>query len=317
MEPRVDESRVESASPNAVGTLSVYPLRDCTFRLSRAMTTAPYAISPDARLERLPYEVYALRGALDARAQAALARDIGASASGGRSRSSGSVDWLERARANNHPTIIAAYGGGGGERSVRCVRACGLTRCVGACGREVGALVEEPREALTLARDVAREISRRAGRDGGGGMVDGLFDGDEPYEPSHFWALVYGGVSGQSKMSTHLDRPVGWTLSVSVGRAARMTIGRAPEAGEQYDKLGKDRAIDGQREVEVEIRSGDCLLFRGDRVFHSVDGLGAERGAPLEWAQALTQDSAVDGYVPGRMALLFREERETQGKLIR
>jgi len=261
--------------------------------------------------------VYALRGALDARTQAALARDIGASASGGRSRSSGSVDWLERARANNHPTIIAAYGGGGGERSVRCVRACGLTRCVGACGREVGALVEEPREALALARDVAREISRRAGRDGGGGMVDGLFDRDEPYEPSHFWALVYGGVSGQSKMSTHLDRPVGWTLSVSVGRAARMTIGRAPEAGEQYDKLGKDRAIDGQREVEVEIRSGDCLLFRGDRVFHSVDGLGAEHGAPLEWTQALTQDSAVDGYVPGRMALLFREERETQGKLIR
>lgn len=277
-----------------------------------------YAISPDARLERLEYEVYALRGALSSRAQTELARDIGASASGGRSQSSGSVDWLERARANNHPTIIAAYGGGGGERSVRCVRACGLTRCVGACGREVGALVEEPCEALSLARDVAREISRRNGRDG---AVGGLFDGDEPYEASHFWALVYGLASGestgQSKMSTHLDRPVGWTLSVSVGYSARMTLGRAPLAGEMYDKIGKDRAIDGQREVEVEIRSGDCLLFRGDRVFHSVDGLSDAGAAPKTWVQALTNDSAVDGYVPGRMALLFREERETQGKPVR
>ena len=279
------------------------------------MTTA-YAISPDARLERLPYDVYALRGALDARTQTALARDVGACASGG----AGSVAWLSRAKASNHPTIIAAYGGsnGGTERPVRCQRACGLKRCVGACGREVGALVEEPCEALSLARDVAREISRRNGRDG---AVGGLFDGDEPYEASHFWALVYGLASGestgQSKMSTHLDRPVGWTLSVSVGYSARMTLGRAPLAGEMYDKIGKDRAIDGQREVEVEIRSGDCLLFRGDRVFHSVDGLSDAGAAPKTWVQALTNDSAVDGYVPGRMALLFREERETQGKPVR
>jgi len=69
--------------------------------------------------------------------------------------------------------------------------------------------------------------------------------------------------------------------------------------------------------VEVVVNDGDVLFFRGDRVFHSVDGLVAEPPERRDWARNLLPEGAEmgdDGYAPGRLALLFREERETQGK---
>jgi hypothetical protein len=77
----------------------------------------------------------------------------------------------------------------------------------------------------------------------------------------------------------------------------------------------------GENAVAVVINEGDAVLFRGDRVFHSVDGFsttGDDEIMDDSWADALLQGQHVPvGYCMGRLALLFREEREVQNKVVR
>ncbi len=277
------------------------------------------AVDARATLERLPHECYVLREALDASARERMAEIVGEAAS------NASVRWTTRAAANDHPTIIASRARGR-ERAMACVRACGLRRCSGACGGDVGAMTEDPKELFALARACA---TRAAALDDDDGVLRSTFgDGarDDPFEASHFWALVYGEREDgderrrREKMGAHLDRPVGWVVAVTLGRGARMTIGKPPEKGEQYGEFASHRALGGQSAetaAEVVVNDGDVLFFRGDRVFHSVDGLVAEPPERRDWARNLLPEGAEmgdDGYSPGRLALLFREERETQGK---
>ena len=62
-----------------------------------------------ARLERLPFECYVLRGALDARARARATESI--------ARYASRAAWA-RAAANDHPTIVASHARGQRERAM-------------------------------------------------------------------------------------------------------------------------------------------------------------------------------------------------------
>ena len=109
------------------------------------------AVDARATLERLPHECYVLREALDASARERTAEIVGEAAS------NASVRWTTRAAANDHPTIIASRARGR-ERAMACVRACGLRRCSGACGGDVGAMTEDPKELFALARACATRV---------------------------------------------------------------------------------------------------------------------------------------------------------------
>ena len=147
------------------------------------------------------------------------------------------------------------------------------------------------------------------------------------------------------KMQSHLDRPVGWTLSVSVGRPVRFNLGRPPPENGMYANYAAHRAAEGQTGpgVDVVVESGDALLFRGHAVFHAVDGFadvnededdgGEGRGGggggggyggetssvdtssfappPSDWAkrlQSAAKGQTAGGWRPARLALLFRDE---------
>ena len=128
------------------------------------------------------------------------------------------------------------------------------------------------------------------------------------------------------RMSSHLDRPVGWTLSLSIGRPVRFNLGRRPVKGDQYADYNEAAAAEGQDGdgVDVVVESGDALLFRGHAVVHAVDGFAdvpgdgdagdaRERvsGPPSDWSAALTsraKATASNGWSPARLALLFRDE---------
>ena len=70
--------------------------------------------------------------------------------------------------------------------------------------------------------------------------------------------------------------------------------------------------------MDIVINDGDAILFRGDRVFHSCDGFVGFEPASDESLRALMHGQETpQGYEPGRLALLFREERETQDKKVR
>ena len=132
-------------------------------------------------------------------------------------------------------------------------------------------------------------------------------------------ALVYGKGSSErcgGQMQSHLDRPVGWTLSVSVGATARFTIGCPPEPGSMYDSYARHLPLPGQEPpgVQIEIHGGDALLFRGHRVFHSVDGM-ADNGSghsPESWSDGVLSGQAVQEHCcpwsPARLAVLFRDQ---------
>lgn len=267
-------------------------------------------IDPGATLETLPFDVYVLRGALSSEDRRRVASTVG--------KVSAEFAWMDRASASEHPTIIASRARGVNERPMSCVRACGLRRCHGHCGREVGALTEDPPLCFELASAVVEATARLAG----GALEEMFVKSGEPYEASHFWALVYGqGDGGKSRMAPHLDRPVGWTLSVSVGASVSFSIGREPQQGDMYESYAKHKAFPGQggeNALDIVINDGDAILFRGDRVFHSCDGFVGSEPASDESLRALTRDQEMpEGYEPGRLALLFREERETQDKEVR
>ena len=139
-------------------------------------------------------------------------------------------------------------------------------------------------------------------------------------------------------MQSHLDRPIGWTLSLSVGRAVTFNLGRHPTPGSMYaSSTNYANAAPGQggAGVDVILRSGDAALFRGHAVFHAVDGFadeepGTTRGAvggggdwggisssaPEGWASRLLAPSRAtpsrDGWEPARLALLFRDEEDAR-----
>ena len=200
--------------------------------------------------------------------------------------------------------------------------------------------------------DDAKAPSRDGDADGDG---DGDGDGDDAVpgderRPMGSSALSFGGASTSDadrraaatgvrsgRMSSHLDRPVGWTLSLSIGRPVRFNLGRRPVKGEQYADYNEAAAAEGQDGdgVDVVVESGDALLFRGHAVFHAVDGFAdvpgdgdagdgdagdagnagdaGERvsGPPSDWSAALTsraKATASNGWSPARLALLFRDE---------
>lgn len=388
----------------------------------------PIPVSPGSKTECLPWECYVLRAALDADAQLEVLDRVGKLAAGAFST------WPTRASSQDHPMIITSHTANA-TRSRECRRACGLAKCMGHCGRHVGALVERPEEMYGLANDVAAKIARdlgetgfgmdffSSGRDESADDGDVLDDGDtnvlqtkyshreragsdvtrrtRPFAATHFWGLVYGGrgagkdrpgkgpeeaaagddaeqrtravnsdaansegkpssvfdnvtfggaslsgrdASGAShdashdtsnggRMASHLDRPVGWTLSVSVGKPVAFVLGRppAPDAA-MYGDFAAEKADASPEQkppgVVVVVRSGDALLFRGHAVFHAVDGfaedegedaLAAERGfgggkkrtLPEAWRERLLAPARAApsaGWRPERLALLFRHE---------
>ena len=138
-------------------------------------------------------------------------------------------------------------------------------------------------------------------------------------------------------MQSHLDRPIGWTLSLSVGRAVTFNLGRRPTPGSMYaSSTNHANAAPGQggAGVDVILRSGDAALFRGHAVFHAVDrfadeeptrvdadggggdGGGISSSAPEGWASRLLAPSRAtpsrDGWEPARLALLFRDEEDAR-----
>ena len=390
----------------------------------RTIMPPPIPVSPGSKTECLPWECYVLRAALDADAQLEVLDRVGKLAGGGFST------WPTRASSQDHPMIITSHTANA-TRSRECRRACGLAKCMGHCGRHVGALVERPEEMYGLANDVAAKIARdlgetgfgmdffSSGRDGPADDGAALDDGDtndgehagsdvtrrtRPFAATHFWGLVYGGrvagkdrpgkgpeeaaagenavlptraanadavnsdvfnnvtfggasLSGNStrrdgrdasgashdashdtpnggRMASHLDRPVGWTLSVSVGKPVAFVLGRppAPDAA-MYGDFAAEKADASPEQkppgVVVVVRSGDALLFRGHAVFHAVDGfaedegedaLAAEEGGsgggkkrilPEAWRERLlapARAAPCAGWRPERLALLFRHE---------
>ena len=96
--------------------------------------------------------------------------------------------------------------------------------------------------------------------------------------PSPSASAAATALSNAGRMSSHLDRPVGWTVSVSLGRATRFNLGRPPEPGSQYAAHAPGVAAEGQggAGVDVVLRDGDALMFRGHAVFHAVDGFADE-----------------------------------------
>lgn len=389
----------------------------------RTIMPPPIPVSPGSKTECLPWECYVLRAALDADAQLEVLDRVGKLAGGGFST------WPTRASSQDHPMIITSHTANA-TRSRECRRACGLAKCMGHCGRHVGALVERPEEMYGLANDVAAKIARdlgetgfgmdffSSGRDGPADDGAALDDGDtndgehagsdvtrrtRPFAATHFWGLVYGGrvagkdrpgkgpeeaaagenavlptraanadavnsdvfnnvtfggasLSGNStrrdgrdasgashdashdtpnggRMASHLDRPVGWTLSVSVGKPVAFVLGRppAPDAA-MYGDFAAEKADASPEQkppgVVVVVRSGDALLFRGHAVFHAVDGfaedegedaLAAEEGfgggkkriLPEAWRERLlapARAAPCAGWRPERLALLFRHE---------
>ena len=122
------------------------------------------------------------------------------------------------------------------------------------------------------------------------------------------------------KMSSHLDRPVGWTLSVSVGRSVIFNLGRPPDKNkkEMYGDYAHEKAAPGQTApgVTLTVNSGDALLFRGHAVFHAVDGF-AERSdteakkCALEGLSSSPRKNE-NSWRPQRLALLFRHEVDAE-----
>ena len=243
---------------------------------------------------KLPWGCYLLRRALSTEAQRALTDRIGALAGYAFER------WPQVGTGQDHPIIIASNSLNA-RRPRECRRACGLTKCMGHCGRHVGALYERPEDVYAMARDVAKRIAVDAPE----------VTADAHFDPTHFWSLVYGDTSSDEqpadgddpaseaeggdnrfkprkgrntncgKMQSHLDRPVGWTLSVSVGRPVRFNLGRPPEPGSMYANYAGHKAAPGQAApgINVVVNSGDALLFRGHAVFHAVDGFADEAGS--------------------------------------
>ena len=385
----------------------------------RAVMPPPIPVSPGSKTERLPWECYVLRGALDADAQLELLERVGRLAAVGVS------DWPTRASSQDHPMIITSHSSNA-TRSRECRRACGLAKCMGHCGRHVGALVERPEDMYGLANDVAAKIARDLGETGfamdffssepaddGDARVgdDGKkrrtsnAAGTHPFEATHFWGLVYGGrdVAGRKekendsedgfrggsavqrppsakrrknageddvletppvgepsfqarvtfggaslsasrrderesissdtpnsgRMASHLDRPVGWTLSVSVGKPVSFALGRPPSKdAAMYGDFAKNKVAASPEQkppgVAVVVRSGDALLFRGHAVFHAVDGFVEEEEEELlsrkktfdgkhtpGWRERLLLSARASpraGWKPERLALLFRHE---------
>eukprot|EP00873_Tetraselmis_striata_P027606 jgi/Tetstr1/447870/TSEL_035180.t1 len=230
--------------------------------------------------------------------EVALAQRVGELATGAFSDRGG---WAGIAATQEHPIIVASHSAAA-TRPRECRRACGLQRCTGACGRHVGALDTAPEDLYALARDVVQCIERES-------------PGACPqYDPSHCWALVYGTGERCDQMQSHLDRPEGWTLSISVGASAKFTIGCPPEPGSMYDCYGKHLPLAGQQPpgISLELRAGDALLFQGHRVFHSVDGMAPGSGAsPAGWREALLAGQKAEdtgAWAPARLALLFRDQ---------
>ena len=319
---------------------------------------APFVVG--GTLEKLPWQSYILRGALDTAQQRKLVDRIASLAGYASPR------WTERAAAQDHPLIVASHATGVVERPRECRRACGLARCMGHCGRNVGALYAKPDDVFDMARACAHRIERDAGE---------VSHDPIRFDATHFWSLVYGdrdahttedrineeendsrvedstedrgepsssmgvGVAGGTavgkncgRMQSHLDRPVGWTLSVSVGRPVRFNLGREPEDGSMYrSSTNFANAAPGQggAGIDVVLRSGDVALFRGHAVFHAVDGfveetdedafstfsaLDATRdGAWRERLLAPARSAPRAGWKPERLALLFRHEVDAAG----
>ena len=245
-------------------------------------------------LERLPFGCHLLRGAIDGEGQRAVAKTTGALAN------DAFPAWTDVAAAQDHPVICVSHATGVTQRARECVRACGLQRCSGACGRHVGVLTEPPADLLALAVRAVERV-RELWRD----------DDDNappPLVPTHFWALVYGSAGRANKMAPHLDRPVGWTLSICIGGDASVTLGCPPPPGSCYESFNASRALPGQHApgTTVALRAGDALLFQGHAVFHSVDSASAASAA-LGVDLGVPRDSK---WTPARLALLFRDQRD-------
>ena len=136
---------------------------------------APFVVG--GTLEKLPWQSYILRGALDTAQQRKLVDRIASLAGYASPR------WTERAAAQDHPLIVASHATGVVERPRECRRACGLARCMGHCGRNVGALYARPDDVFDMARACAHRIERDAG---------GVSHDPIRFDATHFWSLVYG-----------------------------------------------------------------------------------------------------------------------------
>ena len=82
----------------------------------------------------------------------------------------------------------------------------------------------------------------------------------------------------------HLDRPVGWTLSVCVGGDATVTLGCPPPPGSNYENFNAARALPNQHApgTTVVLRAGDALYIPCG-VWHEVSSGGGLHAAANYW----------------------------------
>lgn len=198
------------------------------------------------------------------------------------------AEWLKSATSQEHPYIVCSYDKNPPPRAKDCVRACGLRACTGACGRP--SCKQEPTLLYSLADDAIARARKVA--DCGGVQLP------EKFCPDTVWGLIY---KEEDCMPSHLDRAEGWVLSISVGATVKFVVGRKPQKGSTYGEYAPHKPVPGQVEQTVLVKSGDMLLFRGDTVFHAVDGI-CPGTAPEFWTNEMHGTGGL-----ARIGLLFRD----------
>jgi len=171
----------------------------------------------------LPWGCYLVRGALSTAAQLALVDRVGTLAG------HAFEGWPTAAMGQNHPIIVASHAANA-VRPRECRRACGLVKCMGHCGRHVGALYERPEDIFALARGVAQRIALHAPE----------VTADAHFDPTHFWSLVYGDTAGGCG-----DRARGGgetTRKHNASAAADATVGRRGKRSRHKGEI-EDEAV--------------------------------------------------------------------------
>ena len=106
------------------------------------------------------------------------------------------------------------------------------------------------------------------------------------WDPDSLNAILY---PTRGKMNNHIDGPLGWVLSVSIGNTAIFEYQVLQQEREkEAEKEERDEGTKGEAKSEgamksLELESGDVVLFQGAKMFHGVKDIRPGT-APAFWA---------------------------------
>jgi len=106
------------------------------------------------------------------------------------------------------------------------------------------------------------------------------------WDPDSLNAILY---PARGKMNNHIDGPLGWVLSVSIGNTAIFDYQVLQQEREkEAEKEERDEGTKGEAKSEgamksLELESGDVVLFQGAKMFHGVKDIRPGT-APAFWA---------------------------------